>query len=216
MRVQREERQSSSTRHEPCEREPERGAHNPGERNTRGMMRTHASLQKVSEAANEAEAKAGSRRALTSHSHVHSRETRMPPGSSGFESEHVHTARGAESDTMITARDMHTSRTDDYLSAVEPNTCRSTGTLVEVRVKIPFSVPDSTFVREYCDSAVGIRQSVRNLRGFVSTECPECPVFKKRGDVVTKKEYRFTSDVVETTRGSISLDAHIYRNQLNA
>ncbi|CAB1111937.1 unnamed protein product [Ectocarpus sp. CCAP 1310/34] len=96
------------------------------------MMRTHASLEKVSAAANEAGAKAGSRRALTSHSQVHSRDTRMPPASSGFESDCMHTARGAESDTMITARDMHTSRTDDYLSAVEPNTCRSMGTLFEV------------------------------------------------------------------------------------
>ncbi|CAN0383324.1 unnamed protein product, partial [Ectocarpus sp. 12 AP-2014] len=119
-------------RHQPRELEPETGEHKADECHTRGMMRTHTSLEKVSAAANEAGTKAGSRRTLTSHSQVHSRDTRMPPASSGFESDCTHTARGVESDTMKTARDMHTARTDDYLSAVEPNTCRSTGSLFEV------------------------------------------------------------------------------------
>ncbi|CAM9307290.1 unnamed protein product, partial [Ectocarpus fasciculatus] len=138
MRVQREGRESSFTsRHQPGEREPD----NAYGRHTRGMVRTPASLGKASAMTKEADAKSRSRRALPSHDHVHSRDTRMPPASSEFESDYMHTARGAESDTMITARDMHTSRTDDYMSAVEPNTCRSTNTLEDGDLASPSSAP---------------------------------------------------------------------------
>ncbi|CAM9924116.1 unnamed protein product, partial [Ectocarpus sp. 13 AM-2016] len=171
MRVQREERKPSSTlRHQPRAREPETGEHKVDECLTRGMMRTHASLEQVSAAAHEAGAKGGSRGAPTSHSQVHSRDKRMSLASSGFESDCMLTARGAESDTMITARDMHTSRTDDYLSAVKRNTCRSTSTLFEDgHIARPTNAPAYGLPAYQFDGRTALKFGEQSSRG--TNEC---------------------------------------------